>query len=1249
MAQQAKKTAEKIALFHSLLGERILILDGAMGTMIQNHALSEADFRGTRFANHAVDLQGNNDLLSLTQPAIIQAIHTAYLEAGADILETNTFNANAISLADYHMESLAYELNVAAARLARAAADQAEAAHPGWPRFVAGILGPTNRTASLSPDVNNPGFRNVSFEDLVAAYATAIEGLVDGGADLLMVETVFDTLNCKAALVAIQAFNARQESPLPLLISATITDQSGRTLSGQTVEAFCHSVTHARPLSIGLNCALGAEQMRPYLADLGRATEALVSAHPNAGLPNELGGYDETPEAMAAQIRAFAQSGLLNIVGGCCGTNPETIRAMAAAVRGIAPRVPARLPPACRLSGLEAFSITPDSLFVNVGERTNVAGSRHFARLIQEENYEAALAIAQRQVEDGANIIDINMDDAMLDSVAAMTRFLQLIAAEPDICRVPIMLDSSKWSVLEAGLRCVQGRCVVNSVSLKEGEEAFLHQARLVQTYGAVILVMAFDEHGQADTLERRQEICQRAYRLLIEQVGFLPEEIIFDPNIFSVATGLEAHNSYAVDFFQAIRWIKSTLPGVLVSGGVSNVSFAFRGNNPVREAMHGVFLHHAIQAGMDMGIVNAGQLAVYEEIPAELRLRVEDVILNRREDATERLLDLAETFKGTAGQAVQRETLLVWRQEPVAERLIHAMVKGITEFIETDVEEARQAAASPLSVVEGPLMQGMSRVGDLFGAGSMFLPQVVKSARVMKQAVAYLLPYMEAAQKENHAPETSSTHKGRILLATVKGDVHDIGKNIVKVVLQCNHFEIIDLGVMVDTPTILRRAQEENVDIIGLSGLITPSLDHMARLAAEMERLGMTLPLMVGGATTSPLHTAVKIAPHYSGPTIQVRDASRAVGVATALLAPQEKAAFIASLRMEQEKLRQGHANRQASPLRGRPVPLEEARSNRLRCDWQHTLPIPPRTLGIQCVTPSLQDLIAFIDWTPFFHTWDLSGRYPDLLSDPASGEAASKLFADAQQWLAQIVANNLLQAKGVFGLFAANALENDDIEIYSDDQRAQCLAVVHTLRQQKEKAKGAHLALADYIAPRHRGVIDYMGFFALTAGLGLDEAALAREQAGDDYGCIMLKALADRLTEAFAEQLHQQVRTQVWGYATSENLAPEILWQENYSGIRPAPGYPACPDHTENDTLFNLLNVTAQTGIRLTESHAMHPQAAVCGYYFAHPESRYFRVDHIGLDQVADYAARKGVTTKSIEKSLSPFLGYDPEGGGA
>ncbi|MBF0184410.1 MAG: methionine synthase, partial [Magnetococcales bacterium] len=1033
---------------------------------------------------------------------------------------------------------------------------------------------------------------------------------------------------------------AQRAQPLPIMISVTIADQSGRTLSGQTVEAFCHSVSHVRPFTLGLNCAQGAEQMRPYLLELGLLTDTLVSAHPNAGLPNELGGYDETPAEMAEKIAEFAHSGLLNIVGGCCGTTPEHIRAIATAVQGIAPRQPASRQVACRLSGLEAFNITADSLFVTVGERTNVAGSRNFARMILDGQFEAALDVARKQVEDGANLIDINMDHALLDGPAAMTRFLNLLAAEPEISRVPVMLDSSDWPVLEAGLHCLQGRGVVNSISLKEGEAPFLAHARLVQQYGAAVLVMAFDEQGQADTLPRRQEICRRAYRLLTEQAGFLPDEIIFDPNIFAVATGIEAHNRYALDYFTSCRWIKEQLPGAWISGGVSNVSFSFRGNNPLREAIHAVFLHHAMQAGMDMGIVNAGQLPIYTEIPEQLRLLCEDLLLDRRPDATERLLEVAESLKASGSTEQHKESQLAWRQAGVEERLIHAVVKGITEFIDADVEEARLAAAQPLAVVEGPLMRGMDQVGELFGAGKLFLPQVVKSARVMKQAVAGLLPYLLAAGSGK------SSHKGRILLATVKGDVHDIGKNIVKVVLQCNHYEVIDLGVMVEGATILQQARAAQVDMIGLSGLITPSLEQMALLAQEMQRQGWTIPLLIGGATTSPLHTAVKIAPHYKGVVVQVKDASQAVGVVARLLHPGERQGYSAEIRQQQERLRRNYAARQS---RGRAIALSQARANRLLIDWSTTLPPAPRQLGLQCVSPDLRTLSAYIDWSPFFHTWEMNGRFPDLLQDAESGETARKLYQDAQQWLERIINENLLQAKGVYALYPANSTDQDGIELYSDSSRSQCIARLETLRQQVEKPAGQpSLALADFVAPQSSGLPDHVGLFAVTCGLGLEEAATAQEQAGDDYGAIMLKALADRLTEACAEWLHQQVRRHAWGYAADEPWDNEALIREAYVGIRPAPGYPACPDHTEKETLFSLLQATQHTGMRLTESMAMTPQAAVCGYYFAHAQSRYFRVDHLGRDQVAEFAARKGMEVATAEKWLAPVLGYEPDAEG-
>ena len=1219
--------------FLDLLANRIMVMDGAMGTMIQRHNLSEADFRAERFANHPSDLAGNNDLLSITQPEIIRGIHDAYLDAGADLLETNTFNANSVALADYGMEDLAYEINKASATLAKEAADAATSKTPNKPRFVIGVLGPTNRTASISPDVNNPGFRNVSFDELVASYTTAIQGLLDGGADLLMVETIFDTLNAKAALFAISAYNQKHDITLPVMISGTITDGSGRTLSGQTVEAFWNSLSHARPLTMGFNCALGADQLRPHIAELSRIAETRISAHPNAGLPNELGEYDESPEEMAAKIREFATSGLVNLVGGCCGTQPAHIKAICAAVEGIPPRVPPAAPNSCRLSGLEPFNIEPDSLFVNVGERTNVAGSRRFARLIREENHDAALDVARKQIEDGASIIDINMDDAMLDAEADMVRFLNLVAAEPDISKVPIMIDSSKWEVLEAGLKTLQGKGIINSISLKEGEEPFLQHAHLARRYGAAVLVMAFDEEGQADTFERRIAICGRAYKLLTEKVDFPPSEIIFDPNIFAVATGIEGHNRYALDFFAASSWIKKNLPGALISGGVSNVSFSFRGNNPLREAMHAAFLYHAIKAGMDMGIVNAGQLAVYEEIPKDLLARVEDVLLDRSPDATDGLLQIAETIRMQDSGGQKEEKAAQWRSDPVDQRLTHALVKGITEFIEEDVEEARRSASHPLNVVEGPLMAGMNRVGDLFGEGKMFLPQVVKSARVMKKAVAVLIPHIEAAQSAG-----VSSSKGKILLATVKGDVHDIGKNIVKVVLQCNNFEVIDLGVMVPGATILAEAANHKVDIIGLSGLITPSLEQMSSIAKEMQRLGLQTPLMVGGATTSALHTAVKIAIHYQGPVIQVKDASRAVGVASNLLHNQNSARFISDLRQEQTKLKQRYEQKQKPT-----VDLEQARKNRFAGNWSLNIPIKPARFGVQVISGQpLEELREFIDWTPFFHTWQMSGRYPEILHDAQRGEEATKLFADAQNWLDRIIAEKLLTANGVFGLFAANS-RGDDIEIYDQGGEKNPIAVVHTLRQQGVKpAESPHYALADFIAPKESDIDDAMGFFAVSAGLGLDKLAKELEDDDDDYGSIMVKALADRLTEAFGERLHQEIRRSHWGYAADENLGQAELLKNSYRGIRPAPGYPACPDISESTTLFELLQVTKNTGISLTETGAMAPQAAICGYYFAHPQSRYFRVDSITREQVESYAQRKNLQIAAVEKLVSAYLSY-------
>lgn len=1230
------------ALFQMRMQERILVLDGAMGTMIQGHALSEADFRGHRFAAHSRELKGNNDLLCLTRPEIIQGIHAAYLDAGADLLETNSFNANAISLGDYGMEELAYEINLAAARLAREAADRATARTPRHPRFVAGVLGPTNRTASISPDVNQPGFRNVTFRELVESYATAIRGLVDGGVDALLVETVFDALNCKAALFAILACNEQRADPLPIMISGTISDRSGRILSGQTMEAFVHATAHANPLTMGLNCALGAEQLRPHLVNLSRVSEALISVHPNAGLPNEMGGYDETPAAMAATIREFAQAGLINLAGGCCGTTPEFIRAIAQAVEGIAPRRRPEPSSLCRLSGLEPLEIgAADSLFVNVGERTNVSGSRRFARLIRDGNDDEAVEVARQQVEDGAQIIDVNMDDAMLDAPAAMTRFLNRLAAEPEISRVPVMIDSSRWEAIEAGLQCLQGRGVVNSLSLKEGEESFLTQARLTKRYGAAAVVMAFDEQGQADTLERRVAICRRAHDLLTTRAGFRPEEIIFDPNIFAVGTGIPAHDRYAVDYIEAVRRIKTEMPGVLTSGGVSNVSFSFRGNEAIREAMHAVFLYHAIAAGLDMGIVNAGQLAIHEEIEPELRARITDLVLARREDAAERLLELAEGLKGQESGARERSEERLWRGLPVEERLHHAMVKGLDAFIEADVEEARLAASDPLAVVEGPLMAGMNRVGELFGAGKMFLPQVVKSARVMKKAVAHLTPYIEAGRSAG-----SASSKGRILLATVKGDVHDIGKNIVKVVLQCNHFEVIDAGVMVPGEVILDLAREQAVDIIGLSGLITPSLEQMALIAAEMERRGLTLPLMVGGATTSPLHAAVKIAPNYSGAVIQARDASQAASVAARLLHPEKRSILEAEVRAQQETLRLQYRQKKSHRAM---LSFAEARNRPLVTDWTRHPPTPARMYGVRVLADqSLEELVPCIDWTPFFQVWDLPGRFPEILNHPERGEEAGRLFEDAQRTLERILANGLLRASGVFGLFPANVLDSGEIALYGGDPGApsgEPLARLRMLRQQGERPAGQpQLSLADFIAPRSSGMVDTLGLFAVTAGLGLDENAARLEAAGDDYEAIMLKALADRLAEAFAERLHQRVRREFWGYAPDENLSSEALIRERYRGIRPAPGYPACPDHAQKREIFALLNVEENTGMRLTESFAMHPGASVSGFYFAHPEASYFRVDALGQDQIAEYARQLGESVADVEMRLVNHLGYAP-----
>ena len=1222
---------------HELLKQRILILDGAMGTMIQSYKLEEADYRGERFADHSCDVKGNNDLLSLTQPQIISDIHRAYFEAGADIVETNTFNGTSIAMADYQMEALVYDLNKTSAQIAREVADEFTAKNPNKPRFVAGVLGPTNRTASISPDVNNPGFRNVSYDELVEAYLESISGLVDGGADFLLVETIFDTLNAKAALFAIESYFDQHDVHLPVMISGTITDASGRTLSGQTAEAFYNSLAHVQPISIGLNCALGAAQLRQYVEALSAIATCHISAHANAGLPNEFGEYDETPEVMAAQMKEWATSGFLNIVGGCCGTSPVHIQAIAEAVDGIAPRVPVENKHYCNLSGLEPFTITPDSLYVNVGERTNVTGSKRFARLIKEGDYDAALAVARQQVESGAPIIDINMDEGMLDSKEAMVTFLNLIASEPDISRVPIMIDSSKWDVIEAGLKCIQGKGIVNSISMKEGEEKFIQQAKLVRRYGAAVIVMAFDEVGQADTRERKRDICTRSYEILTKQVGFPPEDIIFDPNIFAIATGIEEHNNYAVDFIEAIKDIKQALPHAKVSGGVSNVSFSFRGNNPIREAIHAVFLYHAIKAGMDMGIVNAGQLAIYDDLPEELRELVEDVVLNRRDDATERLLDIAEKYRGD-GKKVEVKEDLEWRSWPVEKRLEHALVKGITDYIDEDTELARQNADKPLHVIEGPLMDGMNVVGDLFGAGKMFLPQVVKSARVMKKAVAYLMPYIEAGKAEGD----ESKNNGKILMATVKGDVHDIGKNIVGVVLQCNNFEIIDLGVMVPAAKILEVAREENVDIIGLSGLITPSLDEMVHVAKEMERLGFEIPVMIGGATTSLIHTAVKIDQNYHGCSVYVKDASRAVGVAQNLVGPDSRDNFIAQVKADYADKRARHKGRKSTR---KQLTIADARTNKTNIDWSAYMPTVPKKLGIQTFDDyPLADLVERIDWTPFFQAWELAGKYPRILEDEVVGEHATHLFRDAKAMLTKIVDEKWLKARAVFGFFPANSINNDDIEIYADDNRSEVRMTLHSLRQQGERPPGRpNAALADFIAPKESGIKDYIGSFAVTAGIGIDDHIARFEDDHDDYQSIMLKALADRLAEAFAERLHELVRKDLWGYAADEVLDNNDLIDEKYQGIRPAPGYPACPDHTEKGLLWQLLEPEKNAGMTITESFAMLPTAAVSGFYFAHPESRYFGLGKINRDQVEDYAERKGWTMDVAERWLAPALAYD------
>ncbi|MGH8418975.1 MAG: methionine synthase [Pseudomonas sp.] len=1229
----------RLQALHQALKERILILDGGMGTMIQSYRLEEEDYRGKRFADWPSDVKGNNDLLILTRPDVIGAIEKEYLDAGADILETNTFNATQVSQADYGMEALVYELNVEGARLARTVADAKTLETPDKPRFVAGVLGPTSRTCSLSPDVNNPGYRNVTFDELVENYTEATKGLIEGGADLILIETIFDTLNAKAAIFAVQGVFDEIGFELPIMISGTITDASGRTLSGQTTEAFWNSVRHAKPISVGLNCALGASELRPYLEELSNKADTQVSAHPNAGLPNEFGEYDESPAEMARVVEEFAQSGFLNIVGGCCGTTPAHIKAIANAVGKYPPRTIPDIPKACRLSGLEPFTIDRQSLFVNVGERTNITGSARFARLIREDNYTEALEVALQQVEAGAQVIDINMDEGMLDSKKAMVTFLNLIAGEPDISRVPIMIDSSKWEVIEAGLKCIQGKGIVNSISMKEGVEQFIHHAKLCKRYGAAVVVMAFDEAGQADTEARKKEICKRSYDILVNEVGFPPEDIIFDPNIFAIATGIEEHNNYAVDFINACAYIRDELPYALTSGGVSNVSFSFRGNNPVREAIHSVFLLHAIRNGLTMGIVNAGQLEIYDEIPAKLREAVEDVVLNRSEEGTEVLLAIADEFKGD-GSVKEAETE-EWRGWEVNERLKHALVKGITTHIVEDTELSRQSFARPIEVIEGPLMAGMNVVGDLFGSGKMFLPQVVKSARVMKQAVAHLIPFIEAEKGDK--PEA----KGKILMATVKGDVHDIGKNIVGVVLGCNGYDIVDLGVMVPAEKILQVAKDEKCDIIGLSGLITPSLDEMVHVAREMQRQNFSLPLMIGGATTSKAHTAVKIEPKYSNDAvIYVTDASRAVGVATQLLSKELKAGFIEKTRAEYVEVRERTSARSARTER---LSYSAAIAKKPQFDWAAYEPVKPTFTGVKVLEDiDLNVLVDYIDWTPFFISWDLAGKYPRILTDEVVGEAATSLFNDAQELLHKLIDEKLIRSRAVFGFWPANQVDHDDIQLFDD--KGQPLAKLHHLRQQIIKTDGKpNFSLADFVAPKDSGVTDYVGGFITTAGIGAEEVSKAYQDKGDDYNAIMVKALADRLAEACAEWLHQQVRKNYWGYATDEQLDNEDLIKEKYIGIRPAPGYPACPDHTEKGVLFDLLDPTQGegkpgiSGVFLTEHYAMFPAAAVSGWYFAHPQAQYFAVGKVDKDQVQSYNARKAQEMRVTERWLAPNLGYD------
>lgn len=1218
------------AQIEAQLKQRILLIDGGMGTMIQGYKLQEQDYRGERFADWHSDLKGNNDLLVLTQPQLIKEIHHAYLEAGADILETNTFNATTIAMADYDMESLSEEINFAAAKLAREAADEWTAKNPAKPRYVAGVLGPTNRTCSISPDVNDPGYRNVSFDELVAAYSESTRALIRGGSDLILIETIFDTLNAKACAFAVESVFEELGFALPVMISGTITDASGRTLSGQTTEAFYNSLRHVRPISFGLNCALGPDELRPYVEELSRISETFVSTHPNAGLPNAFGEYDLSPEEMAEHVKEWAQSGFLNLIGGCCGTTPEHIRHMAMAVEGVSPRVLPEIPVACRLSGLEPLTIAKDTLFVNVGERTNVTGSARFKRLIKEELYDEALDVAREQVENGAQIIDINMDEGMLDAEACMVRFLNLCASEPEISKVPIMVDSSKWEVIEAGLKCIQGKGIVNSISLKEGKEKFVEQAKLIRRYGAAVIVMAFDEVGQADTRERKLEICTQAYRILVDEVGFPPEDVIFDPNIFAVATGIDEHNNYAVDFIEAVADIKRDLPHAMISGGVSNVSFSFRGNNYVREAIHAVFLYHCFKNGMDMGIVNAGQLEIYDNVPEKLREAVEDVVLNRRDDATERLLEIAEEYRENAVGKQEDASALEWRTWSVEKRLEHALVKGITEFIVEDTEEARLNASKPLEVIEGPLMDGMNVVGDLFGEGKMFLPQVVKSARVMKQAVAHLEPFINASKQ-------AGSSNGKILLATVKGDVHDIGKNIVGVVLQCNNYEIIDLGVMVPCEQILKVAKEQQVDIIGLSGLITPSLDEMVHVAKEMERLGFDLPLLIGGATTSKAHTAVKIEQNYSHPVVYVNNASRAVGVCTSLLSDELRPAFVERLQADYELVRDQHNRKKP---RTKPVTLEAARANKVAIDWQSYTPPAPSQPGVHVFDDfDVATLRQYIDWTPFFLTWSLVGKYPTIFEHEEVGEEAKRLFGDANEWLDRIEQEGLLKARGMCGLFPAASV-GDDIEVYTDESRTQVAKVLHNLRQQTEKPKGANYCLSDYVAPKESGKKDWIGAFAVTGGVNERELADQFKAQGDDYNAIMIQAVADRLAEAFAEYLHERVRKEIWGYAADENLSNEELIREKYQGIRPAPGYPACPEHTEKGPLWELLNVEETIGMSLTSSYAMWPGASVSGWYFSHPDSRYFAIAQIQQDQVESYAKRKGWDLLEAEKWLGPNI---------